>query len=131
MIPMVTTKALLHDLSTSAATSCALRRLETAMKRKVTVRRSQDTARHCHTDAVNGCNRASGMAVIAGCRNIRGHLHRKQTTPITPLPRPNRYGLKYSGFEPSAGIFRAPRDQASYEMGNDLLSGDKATGARP
>ena len=78
MVPMVTKKALLHDWSSLTAKSCVLWPLETAMKRKLTVRRIQDTTKHGHTDTEKGCNRASGIAVVAGCRNVRGHLYRNQ-----------------------------------------------------
>jgi hypothetical protein len=55
----------------------------------VTVRRIQDTAKHGHTDTERGCARASDIAVVAGCRNVRGHLHR-QPIPVTTLPYPTR-----------------------------------------
>lgn len=74
MVPMVTKKALLHDWSSLTAKSCVLWPLKTAMKRKLTVRRIQDTTKQGHTHTEKGCSRASGIAVIAGCRNIRGHL---------------------------------------------------------
>jgi hypothetical protein len=64
------------------------------------VRRIQDSAKYGHTDAEKGCSRASGMAVIAGCRNIRGHLFRKPAVPVTSIPKPARYELDGSEFEP-------------------------------
>jgi hypothetical protein len=97
MVPMVTRRALLHDWSSSTAKSCVLWPLKTAMQRKQTVRRIQDTANHGHTDAVKGCSSASGIAVSAGCRNVRGTLYR-QPIPVTPLHHPTPYGLGGSGF---------------------------------
>ena len=102
MVPMVARKALLHDWSSSTAKSCVLWPLKTAMKRKVTVWRIQDTTKNAHTGTEKGCSRASGIAVVAGCRNVRGHLYR-QSLSGTPLPHPTRYELDGTRFEPRQG----------------------------
>jgi hypothetical protein len=82
MVPMVTKKAALHDWSPAEfRIPCPL---NMAIKRKLKRRRSHDAAKQGHTDTVKGCNRAYGMAVVVGCRNIRGHLHsRRMDTVIT------------------------------------------------
>jgi hypothetical protein len=48
--------------------------------------RSHVAARQGHTDSVKGCNRAYGIAVVVGWRNIRGHLHSRQTFHVSVRP---------------------------------------------
>jgi hypothetical protein len=85
MVPIVTKKAALHDWSTVEFR--ILWPLNLAIKRKLKTRRSHDAANQGHTVAVKGCNRAYGMAVVVGCRNIRGHLYSRQMVHVIPCHR--------------------------------------------